>query len=143
MRQVVTLLPLSLHRCPPLHVQVYGLQRLVRGLGSGRQGARQGYALALGKLLSDVPALPVSQVLTVMSAELDVSGRAKVHMQSATVLHVSVLQHNRAQVVCNSAIGHCALEICHSADCTSSYSLSTACTTLTAASKHSMDAVLS
>lgn len=50
----------------------------MRGLGSGRQGARQGYALALGKLLSDVPALPMSQVLKVMSSELDVSGQAKV-----------------------------------------------------------------
>ncbi|KAL3135482.1 hypothetical protein ABBQ38_005962 [Trebouxia sp. C0009 RCD-2024] len=58
---------------------VYGLKRLVRGLGSGRQGARQGYALALGKLLSDVPehTLPVDQVLKVMSSELDVSGQAK------------------------------------------------------------------
>ncbi|KAL3158646.1 hypothetical protein ABBQ32_011390 [Trebouxia sp. C0010 RCD-2024] len=58
---------------------VYGVKRLVRGLGSGRQGARQGYALALGKLLSDVPdhTLPVDQVLKVMSSELDVSGQAK------------------------------------------------------------------
>ena len=61
---------------------MYGLKRLVRGLGSGRQGARQGYALALGKLLSDVPelTLPVDQVLKVISSELDVSGQAKVHM---------------------------------------------------------------
>ena len=65
----------------PLCDQVYGLKRLVRGLGSGRQGARQGYALALGKLLSDVSALPMSQVLKVMSSELDVSGQAKVCMQ--------------------------------------------------------------
>ena len=63
-----------------LPLQVYGLKRLVRGLSSGRQGARQGYALALGKLLSDVSALPMSQVLEVMSSELDVSGQAKVCM---------------------------------------------------------------
>ena len=65
---------------PPLD-QVYGLKRLVRGLGSGRQGARQGYALALGKLLLDVSAIPMSQVLKVMSSELDVSGQAKVCTQ--------------------------------------------------------------
>ena len=59
-------------------MQVYGLKRLVRGLGSGRQGARQGNALALGKLLSAVPSLPVSQVLAVMSLELNTSGQAKV-----------------------------------------------------------------
>ena len=32
--------------------QVYALRRLVRGLGSGRQGARQGFATALSLLLS-------------------------------------------------------------------------------------------
>lgn len=32
-------------------VQVYALRRLVRGLGSGRQGARQGFATALALLL--------------------------------------------------------------------------------------------
>lgn len=67
---------------------MYGLKRLVRGLGSGRQGARQGYALALGKLLSDVPALPISQVLKVMSSELDVSGHAKVCMHCCASLAV-------------------------------------------------------
>ncbi len=58
-------------------MQVYGLKRLVRGLASGRQGARQGYALALSKLLADVPALPISEVLAVMASELEVSGQAK------------------------------------------------------------------
>ena len=57
---------------------MYGLKRLVRGLASGRQGARQGYALALTKLLADIPALPVSEVLSVMTSELEVSGQAKV-----------------------------------------------------------------
>ena len=65
----------------PAYAQVYGLKRLVRGLGSGRQGARQGYALALGKLLSELPAVPSSQVLAIMASELDVSGQAKVRLR--------------------------------------------------------------
>ncbi len=59
-------------------LQVYGLKRLVRGLASGRQGARQGYALALSKLLGDIPALSITEVLATMASELDVSRQAKV-----------------------------------------------------------------
>lgn len=101
MHQVTCLLPLPAN-CP-VHVQVYGSKRLVRGLGSGRQGARQGYALALGKLLSDVPALPFSQVLTVMSTELDISGRAKVRLQPMTACN-SVCFTTTPYGLSNSAI---------------------------------------
>ena len=62
-------------------LQAYVLKRLVRGLASARQGARQGYALALSKLLSDMPALSAKQVLATMAAELQVSGQAKVPLQ--------------------------------------------------------------
>ncbi|DBB15045.1 TPA: hypothetical protein ACH3X3_004628 [Trebouxia sp. C0006] len=55
---------------------VYGLKRLVRGLASGRQGARQGNALALSKLLADIPALSINEVLATMASELEVSGQA-------------------------------------------------------------------
>jgi hypothetical protein len=41
----------NLH-APAYPSQVYALRRLVRGLGSGRQGARQGFATALSLLLS-------------------------------------------------------------------------------------------
>ena len=40
-------------RAPPL--QVYGLRRLARGLGSSRQGARQGFATALTLVLQQQP----------------------------------------------------------------------------------------
>ncbi|DBB02081.1 TPA: DNA-directed DNA polymerase [Trebouxia sp. C0004] len=56
---------------------MYGLKRLVRGLASGRQGARQGYALALSNLLADIPALSITEVLATMASELEVSGQAK------------------------------------------------------------------
>ncbi len=57
---------------------MYGLKRLVRGLASGRQGARQGNALALSKLLADIPTLSITEVLATMASELEVSGQAKV-----------------------------------------------------------------
>lgn len=41
---------LALRKCSPL--MIYALRRLVRGLGSGRDGARQGFATALTLLLS-------------------------------------------------------------------------------------------
>ena len=70
--------------CVVPDMQVYGLKRLVKGLASGRQGARQGYALALSKLLSEVPALPASEVLSSMASELQVSGQAKVSAYSCS-----------------------------------------------------------
>ena len=57
----------------------------MRGLASGRQGARQGNALALGKLLADVPALSINEVLATMASELEVSGQAKASLK----LHLS------------------------------------------------------
>ena len=57
--------------------QVYGLKRLVKGLASGRQGARQGYALALTTLMTDLPTLPAAVVLDMLDEHLEVSGQAK------------------------------------------------------------------
>ena len=68
---------------------MYGLKRLVRGLASGRQGARQGNALALSKLLADLPALSINEVLATMASELEVSGQAKVSFK---------LHHSKGQV---------------------------------------------
>lgn len=84
------------------------MKRLVRGLGSGRQGARQGYALALGKLLSDVPdhTLPVDQVLKVMSSELDVSGQAKVCTPLAQIIG-ECWRHSGCMLSCNTTTAYC------------------------------------
>ena len=86
------------------HLQVYGLKRLVRGLASGRQGARQGNALALSKLLADIPALSINEVLATMASELEVSGQAKVSFKlhhrkgHAFPEHVSVVLMRQAQL---------------------------------------------
>lgn len=85
-------------------LQVYGLKRLVRGLASGRQGARQGYALALSKLLGDIPALSITEVLATMASELEVSGQAKVSFKlhhskgHAFPEHVFVVLMRQAQL---------------------------------------------
>ena len=50
--------------------QAYVLKRLVRGLGSGRQGARQGFALALTALLGARPSLSPASVLELMDQHL-------------------------------------------------------------------------
>ena len=55
------------------HAQAYVLKRLVRGLGSGRQGARQGFALALTALLGARPSLSPASVLELMDQHLPFS----------------------------------------------------------------------
>ena len=59
-------------------IQVYALERLMRGLGSGRQGARQGFALALTVLLREVPAIPTPWTLASLTTHLKVSSSMKV-----------------------------------------------------------------
>ena len=54
------------------------MKRLVKGLGSGRGGARQGFALALTAALQRLPELPTEAVLALMDAVLDTSGSMKV-----------------------------------------------------------------
>ena len=82
-------------------MQVYGLKRLVRGLASGRQGARQGCALALTHLLPAVPRLPITQVLAVMASELEVSGQAKVrlHLHCTITLQTVPMQALTVQLL--------------------------------------------
>jgi hypothetical protein len=53
--------------------QAYVLKRLVRGLGSGRQGARQGFALALAALLSARPEVTPASVMELMDQHLPFS----------------------------------------------------------------------
>ena len=59
-------------------IQVYALERLMRGLGSGRQGARQGFALALTVLLKEIPAIPTPWILASLATHLKVSSSMKV-----------------------------------------------------------------
>ena len=59
-------------------LQTYALQRLVRGLGSGRQGARQGFAVALTALLQQVPAVPTTVVLQRLQQDLQTNNSMKV-----------------------------------------------------------------
>ena len=86
-----SLLQVSKHRLnlsrKMLLVQEYVLKRLVRGLSSARQGARQGYALALTHLLSHIPALTPEAVLAAMASELQVSSQAKVIITLSAHLH--------------------------------------------------------
>lgn len=47
----------------PLLPQAYTLQRLVRGLASNRQGARQGFALALTAMVQQADGLSVDMCI--------------------------------------------------------------------------------
>lgn len=59
-------------------MQVYSLRRLVRGLGSGRQAARQGFALCLTILLSRLQAVTCHGVLRLLELYLQPGSSKKV-----------------------------------------------------------------
>ena len=61
------------------------LKRLVAGLGSGRQAARQGFALALTLVLQHTPAVTPEAAVTALEATLDVAGSKKVCCGSVVV----------------------------------------------------------
>ena len=61
------------HRC----CAQYAVKRLVRGLGSAREGARQGFALALSELLTVFSSIPVSEVLDQIKTAHPVSSKVK------------------------------------------------------------------
>ena len=58
--------------------QVYALKRLVRGLGSGHDAARQGFSLALAAALVRVPEVESLPALDMLEAALEVSKSTKV-----------------------------------------------------------------
>ena len=63
----------------PLPPQAYGLKRLVKGLGSGRQGARQGFALALALVLGRAGGCVSAQgAAAVVRGILEAGGATKV-----------------------------------------------------------------
>lgn len=62
-------------------LQSYGMKRLVRGLGSSRQGARQGFALALTLVLGKAGergCISAQDTATVITSVLEAAGSAKV-----------------------------------------------------------------
>ena len=61
--------PPSLTGCSP--VLVYALRRLARGLGSGRSGARQGFALALTAAFSEIPLVSLPDGLKLLKTSLE------------------------------------------------------------------------
>jgi DNA polymerase phi len=66
----------ALATCAPL--AAYVVRRLCRGLGSGRDGARQGFATALAHALTAVPAVPLEHVFSLLKDSLEpVTGASK------------------------------------------------------------------
>lgn len=64
----------ALRRCTPL--TVYAVKRLCRGLASGRQGARQGFALGLTTLLARSDCLSPEEAVTVLTGVLATGTKA-------------------------------------------------------------------
>ena len=58
---------------------MYALKRLVRGLGSSHDAARQGFSLALAAALVKVPEIESLPALDMLDAALEVSKSTKVH----------------------------------------------------------------
>ncbi|KAL5015716.1 hypothetical protein ScPMuIL_005305 [Solemya velum] len=54
----------------------YSVHRLVKGLASGRESARQGFSVALCQLLKEFPALPVAFVIQSIEKYLKVEGNS-------------------------------------------------------------------
>jgi DNA polymerase phi len=61
--------PPALAGCSP--VLAYALKRLARGLGSGRSGARQGFALALTAAIAEIPLVSLSDGLRLLKTSLE------------------------------------------------------------------------
>lgn len=75
--------------------QVYVLRRLVRGLGSGRQGARQGFALAITALLARVKSVTVAAVLTLLESSLEVSNTMGVRSSTPPLPMLTAISHGQ------------------------------------------------
>jgi len=65
-------------------LQVYALKRLVRGLGSGHDAARQGFGLALSAGLAKVPEIESLPALDMLDAALEVGKSTKVKRTNKT-----------------------------------------------------------
>ena len=74
----------SAHVCPPRLQEdlQYCVERLVRGLGSNRKGARQGFSIALTEVLASFPQqVTPGEVLSLVAKHLQPSGSAKAEVR--------------------------------------------------------------
>ncbi len=92
--------------------QVYALKRLVRGLGSGHDAARQGFGLALSAALVKVPEIESLPALDMLDAALEVSKSTKVSRppgeSSSTLEQLQV----RSYLIETEPSGHSSLNTC-------------------------------
>ena len=65
----------ALRRCSPL--MIYAFKRLCRGLGSSRQGARQGFSLAIASLLGAVQCIGPAEAVTAIEGVLEPVGKVR------------------------------------------------------------------
>lgn len=71
----------------------YCVERLVRGLGSNRKGARQGFSIALTEVLASFPQqVAPGEVLSLVEKHLQPSGSAKAEVRGrAACVHALVM----------------------------------------------------
>ena len=65
----------ALRRCSPL--MIYAFKRLCRGLGSSRQGARQGFSLASASLLGAVQCIGPAEAVVAIEGVLEPVGKVR------------------------------------------------------------------
>lgn len=65
----------ALRSCSPL--MIYAFKRLCRGLGSSRQGARQGFSLAIASLLGAVQCIGPAEAVTAIEGVLEPVGKVR------------------------------------------------------------------
>ena len=56
---------------------VYAVKRLIRGLASSRDGARQGFSTALAELMRCVPAVTPAEIMKLVDKYINVTNSAK------------------------------------------------------------------
>ena len=66
----------------------YCVERLVRGLGSNRKGARQGFSVALTELLATFPQVTAAQVLALVDQHLQPVGSAKAEVRIPVFMRI-------------------------------------------------------
>lgn len=78
----------------------YCLRRLVRGLASSRQGARQGFALVLTELMRAFEEVEVQNVLDIMEETMAVTGMVRVVINSNAYLSYVKYGHTSPCTLC-------------------------------------------
>ncbi|XP_072048043.1 myb-binding protein 1A-like protein isoform X2 [Amphiura filiformis] len=77
----------------------YTLQRLVKGLASGRKGARLGYVTVLAELLEKVPRISLDEILTLVQDHLVVKGKKEERdsIFGQVFAYLAIIQSGRLQ----------------------------------------------